>query len=204
MTEILPSFLDAVFVNGRIIAKCGFCNRVHVCLDDPNEALPELPRVDINPDQNPKDAIEEAVKGYDDQQDYGVNSCYHPDKLVNLIARFDPDLNLPGMPVGILDKIAMVFRCDDDRAKELAGAIQGRPEGSALVVPHFGAENLATGILDGKGVVEGCCEHILLKYQTFIWTERAMIGRFVTLEANRLLEEAKETKREADKIAATT
>ena len=200
--EFLPSFLDAVFTNGRIIAQCGFCGQIHICLDDPREALPSI-QINVEDTGKPKtkEDVQAAIRGFEEQQEFGINSCYDPERLIDFLHRI-PDVE-GEEHIPLVDRVAQTFRCDPEEAQNLISQYPPAVDPPSYNVrPHYGAENLGVGTLDGKTVVEGCCDHVLLKYQHFIWTERGMIARFVTAQAKAVTAEAKETESEAKKIAA--
>jgi hypothetical protein len=210
MTKLLPSFLEAVFTGGRIYGSCGFCNRIHICLDDPVVPAPELPIVGDSDRSLTSDDIASAIRGYEEQAQYGMNSCYDQRTLIGFLNRIPPSKKEGRFPNDLNERVQIVFRCDDDRANgmiERFGPFEPwvepdpeDPKPKFTVKPLFGSVNIGIGWIDGKPVVEGCCEDVLLRYQNFAWNDRKMIGRFLVNETALLLDIAEEDHQNAKKI----
>ena len=194
-----PSFLDAVFRRGNIIARCGFCHSIHYCLDHPEEDFPEITD-DLSPAspaaETSKDDIKAAIRGFEEQVDRGLNSCYDPEKLIHFIRNSEIDDELFGPTIE--EKVAGIFRCSPAKGADLLNKFPS--EATVRAVPHFGLENIQIGTIDSLPAVMGCCEARHKMYQKLFWSDRETIAEFLTNESAAMQKEADDEKAVSDKV----
>ena len=208
MKEPSNLFKNAVFVGGGVIATCGFCSRVHYCLDDPGESF-ESVSLDLGEVDEGKlrESFAKMIRGADSQQDQGVNGVFDPDSLLELLDNSRLVL-VPQLGGNWLEVLQTVFRCEEADAVALdARREEAKRKFSATeleahtfqAVPHIGSESIAIGAIDGRKVVEGCCEETVAKYESCFWQSKKVIADYLALRAMKLTQEAQHVGDLADK-----
>ncbi len=208
--QVSKHFRDAVFVAGSIIARCGGCNTLWFSLDDPDAKYEELVP-NINAARSEIDDLANIIRASDTQGNRGINGSYDPDKLLFLLHCIpDGDPSLSRIGETMIARIQNVFRVGENRAigldARLATLLEERDplKASTVARPAIGRDSIATGFLDGRTVVEGCCEHRLAQYEECFWSSRSTIARFFRIRANQFAlraEDAEQDARAAEMVA---
>lgn len=103
----------------------------------------------------------------------------------------------------MLARIQNVFRVPENRAigldARLSKLLEERDllKSAPVTRPSLGRNFIPTGTLDGRTVVEGCCEHRLAQYEECFWGSRATIARFFRARADHLTLRAEDAEKDA-------
>ena len=190
--ELEEFFKAAFYTNGRMIVKCDVCDTVHFCVDDPSLPLPSLLAVEFTGVEleNPGDRAElnKAIRSFDLQADNGINACYHPFRLVAMLMAAEA----PPVPFGNVhqDNIEIAFRCGPGDAVDQINRAHIEIENYRWATEIHIADNIACGTLNGKQIVEGCCEDHLEDARQMVWEDRRKITDFYLRTNGRRLFEA--------------
>ena len=193
-TQPSPTFKDSLFTAGRLIVQCGFCDKIHFCLDDfeaPfDSAIPDAGVIKKGEVKDAKASIAMAIRNYDGQEETSINASYDPEILINLLNSMcgeslsprwefknDPDHD------DLLDAIEKVFRCTQEDAEDFALNFEIK-DTDFVSVPRIGFRNIPCGRVQGVIAVDGCCEEKIAHYEETVWNDRVMIANYFRGRAN--------------------
>lgn len=206
--ETSPTFRDALFTDGSLIVQCGFCKRIHFCLDEPGAEFSSLTETGpLSPvESEARFELAAAIRQFDPQSDSGINSAYEPDSLLLLLAKIQlPDAILGETPQAV---VRSVFRCEEADAEALVSrqveliSAQKAIQDAVQAVAHVGQDTIACGRVDGLIAVEGCCDSRLAQYEKCFWISRRVIAEYFSIKANHAQDEAEEAREIAEKTAS--